>query len=43
MLSTAAFDYEFGALDDSQNALAEKYNNLMCVYPRAVWMSLMIF
>ncbi|KAF8897018.1 cytochrome P450 [Mucidula mucida] len=28
-IGEAAFDYEFGALDDSQNALAEKYNNLM--------------
>lgn len=31
ILSTAAFDYQFGAVDDSGNALAESYNNMLCV------------
>ncbi|KAF9025469.1 cytochrome P450 [Hymenopellis radicata] len=29
-IGEAAFDYQFGALDDSRNALVEKYTNLMC-------------
>lgn len=30
-LPTAAFDYHFGALDDSKNALAIAYTNLLYV------------
>ena len=34
---TAAFDFDFGALDNDANEVSEAYNNMLYVLARSLW------